>query len=50
LLEGPSIVADYEGHKIALFINGQQHSGENLAIFLNIAIQKKSLSYKCAMR
>lgn len=25
------IVADYEGHKIALFLNGQQHSGENVS-------------------
>lgn len=24
------IVADYEGHTIALFLNGQQHSGENV--------------------
>jgi transposase len=25
------VVADYEGHKIALFLNGQQHSGENVS-------------------
>ena len=28
------IIADYEGHKIALFINGQQHSGENVGDIL----------------
>ncbi len=28
------IVAEHEGHKIALFINGQQHSGENVGDIL----------------
>ena len=28
------MIADYEGHRIALFINGQQHSGENVGDIL----------------
>lgn len=28
------ILADYEGHKIALFLNGRKHSGENVADIL----------------
>lgn len=28
------IIAEYEGHQIALFINGQQHAGENLGALL----------------
>ena len=28
------ILADYDGHKIALFINGRQHSGENVGDLL----------------
>jgi hypothetical protein len=35
------IVADYEGHKIALFINGQQHSGENVGDILKLRDEAK---------
>lgn len=35
------IVADHEGHKIALFINGQQHSGENVGDILKLRDSEK---------
>jgi transposase len=35
------ILADYEGHKIALFINGRQHSGENVADLLKYRAPEK---------
>ncbi len=30
------VMASHEGHKIALFINGQQHSGENVGDILKL--------------
>jgi transposase len=35
------IIADYEGHRIALFINGQQHSGENVGDILKYRSPEK---------
>lgn len=35
------IVANYEGHKIALFMNGQQHSGENVRDILKFREPEK---------
>jgi transposase len=35
------VVADYEGHKITLFINGQQHSGENVGDILKLRDETK---------
>ena len=36
------IIADCEGHKIALFINGQQHSGENVGDILKLREPEKA--------
>ena len=35
------IIADYEGHRIALFLNGQQHSGENVNDILKLRAPEK---------
>ena len=35
------IIANYEGHKIALFKNGRQHSGENVGDVLNLRTVEK---------
>jgi transposase len=35
------ILADYEGHQIALFLNGRQHSGENVGDILKYRMPEK---------
>ena len=36
------IIANHEGHKIALFMNGQQHSGENVGDILKLREPEKA--------
>lgn len=43
-----SIIANYDGHQIALFMNGRQHSGENVAEILKLrASDKKPIIQMC---
>jgi hypothetical protein len=42
------VVAEYEGHKIALFINGRQHSGENINDILKLReVDKEPIIQMC---
>ena len=44
------IVATGDGHKIALFLSGRQHAGENLKDVLLRALRNCLRRFKCAMR
>ena len=39
-----NILSDYNGHKIALFLNGRKHSGENMADILQLRDPKEDLA------